>query len=150
MPGVALQDVCTDIPPINARDAERLGYPTQKPLPLLERLVAASSHANDIVLDPFAGCGTTIDAAENLGRRRIGIDITTLAVDLIDARLRHTYGEQIRETYELRGIPHDIEGARHLFKRNPFELERWCVMELDGQPNEKQVGDKGIDCVIRI
>ncbi len=83
-------------------------------------------------------------------RRWIGIDITTLAVDLIDARLRHTYGEPIRETYEIRGIPQDLEGARHLFERSPFEFERWCVMTLDGQPNEKQVGDKGADGVIRI
>lgn len=85
-----------------------------------------------------------------LGRRWIGIDITTLAVDLIDARLRHTYGEGIRETYEILGIPQDIEGAQRLFERSPFEFERWCVMALDGQPNEKQVGDKGIDGVIRI
>lgn len=148
-PGVLVGNVWTDIPPINSRAAERLGYPTQKPLALLERVLAASSNPNDLVLDPFAGCGTTIDAAQSMGRRWIGIDITTLAVDLIDARLRHTYGESIRDTYEILGIPRDLGGAQALFKRSPFEFERWCVMMLDGQPNEKQVGDKGVDGVIR-
>jgi hypothetical protein len=80
----------------------------------------------------------------------LGIDVTTLAVDLIDARLRHTYGEAIRDTYEILGIPRDLEGAHALFRRSPFEFERWCVMMLDGQPNEKQVGDRGVDGVIRI
>ena len=108
-----------------------------------------SSNPGDVVLDPFCGCGTTVDAAQKLERRWIGIDITTLAVDLIDARLRHTYGESIRDTYEILGIPRDIAGAHALFKRSPFEFERWCVMMLDGQPNEKQVGDKGVDGVIR-
>lgn len=147
--GRPYSDVWTDIPPINSRAAERLGYPTQKPLALLERVVALATEPGDVVLDPFCGCGTTVDAAQKMGRRWIGIDVTTLAVDLIDARLRHTYGESIRETYEVLGIPRDLEGARALFKRSPFEFERWCVMQLDGQPNEKQVGDKGIDGVIR-
>ncbi|MFD0901741.1 DNA methyltransferase [Actinomadura sediminis] len=149
--GVPLQDVWTDIYPINSQAAERLGYPTQKPVSLLERIVSASSNPGDIVLDPFAGCGTSIDAAQKLGRRWVGIDITTIAVDLIDSRLRHTYGESIRDQYEVLGIPKDLSGARSLFERSPFEFERWCVMLLpNGQPNEKQVGDKGIDGVIRI
>jgi len=142
-------DVWADIPPINSRAAERLGYPTQKPLALLERIIRLATKEGDVVLDPFCGCGTTVDAAQRLGRRWIGIDVTTLAVDLIDARLRHTYGEEIRETYDILGIPRDLAGAEALFKRSPFEFERWCVMMLDGQPNQKQVGDKGIDGVIR-
>lgn len=150
MPGVPLQDLWTDIDPINAKATERLGYPTQKPLALLERIVSCSSNPGDVVLDPFCGCGTTVDAAQKLGRRWIGIDITTLAVDLIDARLRHTYGESIKDQYEILGIPVDLGGAQALFKRSPFEFERWCVMLVDGQPNEKQVGDRGIDGVIRI
>lgn len=149
MPGVPLQDVWVDVDPINSRAAERLRYPTQKPLALLERIVESSSDPDDVVLDPFAGCGTAIDAAQKLGRHWIGIDVTTLAVDLIDARLRHTYGENICNTYDIRGIPRDLAGARALFEHSPFEFERWCVMLLDGQPNEKQVGDKGIDGVIR-
>ncbi|QYW07895.1 methyltransferase [Streptomyces phage RedBear] len=148
-PGPVVGNVWTDINPINSRAAERLGYPTQKPIALLERIIEASTNAGDVVLDPFCGCGTTVDAAQKLGRRWVGIDVTTLAVDLIDARLRHTYGEAIRETYEILGIPRDISGAQALFRRSPFEFERWCVMMLDGQPNEKQVGDRGIDGVVR-
>ncbi|QDK03772.1 DNA methylase [Streptomyces phage Yasdnil] len=147
--GRPIGDVWNDISPINSQAAERLGYPTQKPLTLLERIITASTDEGQLVLDPFCGCGTTVDAAQKLGRRWIGIDVTTLAVDLIDARLRHTYGEEIRKTYEILGIPRDIAGAAALFKRSPFEFERWCVMMLDGQPNEKQVGDRGIDGVIR-
>jgi hypothetical protein len=129
---------------------ERLGYPTQKPLALIERIIDASSNKGDVVLDPFAGCGTAIEAAQKLGRRWAGIDITTLAIDLIDARLRHTYSESIRTTYDIVGIPKDLAGATALFAKSPFEFERWCVTLVDGQPNEKQVGDRGIDGVIRI
>ena len=148
--GKPLGDVWSDISPLNARAAERLGYPTQKPLKLLARIIEAASHPGDIVLDPFAGCGTTIDAAQSLNRQWIGIDITTLAIDLIDARLRHTFSETIRQTYQILGIPRDLGGAKAMFKRSPFEFERWCVMQVDGQPNEKQVGDRGVDGVIRI
>ncbi len=147
--GVAVQDVWVDIPPIGGTSPERLGYQTQKPVSLLARVILTSSMEGDVILDPFCGCGTAVDAAQKLGRRWIGIDVTTLAVDLIDARLRHTYGEEIRESYDILGIPRDLAGAEALFKRSPFEFERWCVMMLDGQPNEKQVGDKGIDGVIR-
>lgn len=147
--GVPVQDVWTDVLSIGGTSAERLGYPTQKPIALLERIIKASTDPGDIVLDPFCGCGTTIDAAQSLDRKWIGIDITTIAIDLIDARLRHSYGESVRDTYEILGIPKDLAGAAALFKRSPFEFERWCVMMLDGQPNEKQVGDKGIDGVIR-
>jgi DNA modification methylase len=149
-PGVPMGDVWTDIAPLNSQAIERLGYPTQKPLTLLERIVAASSNEGDVVLDPFCGCGTSIDAAQKLGRRWIGMDVTTLAIDLIDARLRHTYTESVRDSYEILGIPKDLTGAQALFKRSPFEFERWCVMLVDGQPNEKQVGDKGIDGVVRV
>ncbi len=149
MPGVPPQDVWTDIDAINARAAERLGYPTQKPLALLERVIATSSNEGDVVLDPFCGCGTTIDAAQKLGRKWIGIDVTYLAVDLISKRLRHTYGDAMTTTYKVHGIPHDLDGAQALFDANPFDFERWAVSLVDGQPNQKQVGDKGIDGVIR-
>lgn len=148
--GRPLGDVWSDIPPLNARAAERLGYPTQKPLKLLERIIKAASKPGAVILDPFAGCGTTIDAAQKLQRQWIGIDITTLAIDLIDARLRHTYSEAILPTYQILGIPRDLGGAKALFKRSPFEFERWCVMQVDGQPNERQVGDRGVDGIIRI
>ena len=88
MPGVPLQDVWTDIEPINSQAQERLGYPTQKPLSLLERIISASSNAGDVVLDPFCGCGTTVHAAQKLNRRWIGIDVTHLAVALVERRLK--------------------------------------------------------------
>lgn len=147
--GVVAGDVWTDIPPINSRAAERLGYPTQKPIALLERIIAASTNEGDLVLDPFCGCGTTVDAAQKLGRRWVGIDITYIAIDLIEKRLRHTYGEGIREVYDVRGIPADTAAAQALFDRNPFDFERWAVSLVNGQPNEKQVGDRGIDGVAR-
>jgi len=147
--GVVVGNVWTDIPPINSRARERLGYPTQKPLALLERIIEASSNEGDVVLDPFCGCGTTVDAAQKLNRRWIGIDITYLAIDLIRKRLRHAYGEEIESSYVVHGIPTDVPGAEALFNENPFDFERWAVSLVDGQPNEKQVGDKGIDGRIR-
>ena len=148
--GVEMQALWTDIDSINSQAAERLGYPTQKPLSLLERIITASSDPGDLVLDPFCGGGTTADAAQRLRRRWIGMDVTTLAIGLIDARLRHTYSEPIQSTYEILGLPEDMEGADALFQRSPFEFERWCVMLVDGQPNAKQVGDEGVDGVIRV
>lgn len=147
--GVVVGNVWTDISPINSRAAERLGYPTQKPLVLLERIIAASSNPGDVVLDPFCGCGTAVDAAQKLGRRWVGIDITFLSIDLIRKRLRNTYGDEIEGTYEVHGIPADLDGARALFWENPFDFERWAVSLIDAQPNEKQVGDQGIDGVAR-
>lgn len=142
-------DVWTDIAPLQGSGTERLGYPTQKPVALLERVIAASSNPGDVVLDPFCGCGTTIDAAQRLDRQWIGIDVTYLAIDLIDTRLRGTYGEEITDSYEIVGIPRDLDGARALFGRNPFDFERWAVSLVDGTPNEKQVGDRGSDGIIR-
>ena len=149
MEGVAVQDVWTDIGPIGGTSPERMGYPTQKPLALLERIIAASSNEGEVVLDPFCGCGTAIDAAQTLRRRWVGIDITYLAVDLIEKRLRHTYGDEITKAYKVYGIPHDLAGAQALFDTNPFDFERWAVSRVDGQPNEKQVGDRGSDGIIR-
>ena len=148
-PGPVAGNVWTDINPINSRAAERLGYPTQKPLALLERIIAASSNEGDVVLDPFCGCGTTVDAAQRLRRRWVGIDVTYIAVDLVEKRLEHTYGEAIHEQFEVLGIPRDINGAQRLFELSPFDFERWAVSLVNGQPNEKQVGDKGVDGIIR-
>lgn len=148
-PGVPLDDVWSDIPPINSQAAERLGYPTQKPLALLERILRSGSNEGDIVLDPFCGCGTSIDAAVRLKRQWVGIDITYIAVDLIEKRLEHTHGPDITKTYEVLGIPRDLAGAQALFDHSPFDFERWVVSFVNAQPNEKQVGDKGIDGVAR-
>ena len=147
--GLAVTDLWDDIDKINPRAAERLGYPTQKPLALLERIITASSREGDVVLDPFCGCGTAVDSAVRLNRQWVGIDITYLAVDLIERRLQHTYGESVRGTYEVRGIPRDVAGAQALFDRSPFDFERWAVSLVNGTPNEKQVGDRGIDGVAR-
>lgn len=147
--GTPLGDVWTDISPINSRAAERLGYPTQKPMALLERIIASGSNPGDIVLDPFCGCGTAIDAAQKLERRWMGIDITYLAIDLIEKRLRGVYGNSVMNTFTVNGIPRDVEAAQALWNRSPFEFERWAVSQIDAQPNERQVGDRGFDGVIR-
>jgi DNA modification methylase len=149
MPGQMVQDVWVDIQPINNRAAERLGYPTQKPVSLLERIILASTNPGALVLDPFCGCGTTIDAAQKLGRRWTGIDVTYLAIDLIEKRLRHTYGESIQDTYTVHGIPRDKAAALALFSHSPFDFERWAVSLINAQPNAKQVKDKGVDGVAR-
>lgn len=149
MPGQLLQDVWTDVRPVGSNSRERLGYQTQKPVALLERIIEASCPPEGTVLDPFCGCGTTVAAAQGLGRRWIGIDVTYLAIDLIDTRLRGHYGNDVAGTYEIVGIPRDLEGAQALFSRSPFEFERWAVSLVDGTPNERQVGDLGIDGVVR-
>lgn len=147
--GAIPPDFWIGIQQLNRDAAERLGYPTQKPLALLERVLAASSQEGDLVLDPFCGCGTTVDAAVRLNRRWLGIDITYIAIDLIKKRLLHTYGSQISSTYEVSGIPRDLGGARALFQQSPFDFERWAVSLINAQPNQRQVDDKGIDGVAR-
>ena len=139
----------TDIERISNTAAERLGYPTQKPLKLLERIISASSTEGQVVLDPFCGCGTAVDAAQELNRHWIGIDITYIAVDLIIKRLKHRYGDSVTQAFRTNGIPTDIEGAEAFFNRNPFDFERWAVSFVHGQPNEHQIGDKGVDGRIR-
>jgi hypothetical protein len=147
--GLPFSDVWSDIPPLNSQAAERLGYPTQEPVALLERLIELTTDKGAVVLDPFCGCGTTIDAAQRLHRRWIGIDITYIAVDIIEKRLQHTFGNDIAASYRVHGIPRDLGGSRALFDRSPFDFERWAVSLANGTPNQKQVGDKGIDGVVR-
>ena len=138
-----------DIPSLGSDTAERLGYPTQKPLALLDRIIKASCPEDGIVLDPFCGCGTAVDAAQQLERRWIGIDITYIAIDLIIKRLRHRYGDNVQGTFATNGIPKDVESSDALFERNPFDFERWAVSMVNGQPNDKQVGDRGVDGRVR-
>jgi DNA modification methylase len=147
--GVAVQSLWTDVVSINPMAAERLGYPTQKPLALLERIIESSSRPGDVILDPFAGCGTAVAAAQKLGRTWIGIDITYIAVDLISKRLMHTYGDSAMAQVSVSGVPRDIGGARALFGRNKFDFERWAVSLINARPNDRQVGDKGRDGVAR-
>lgn len=147
--GRPLSDVWTDISPLNSQAAERLGYPTQKPLALLERIVKLATDEGDVVLDPFCGCGTTVDAAQRLNRNWIGIDITYIAIDLILKRLEHTYGRAIRSDIDVNGIPSDLGSAQALFERSAFDFERWAVSLINAEPNQKQVGDRGIDGTAR-
>ena len=146
MPGVPLQDVWTDIPPINSQARERLGYPTQKPEALLERIISASSNEGDVVLDPFCGCGTAVAAAERLNRRWIGIDITHLAITLIRHRLQDTFGDDLRP-YEVVGEPKDLQSAETLAQHDRYQFEWWALGLVDARParDRKKGADAGID-----
>ncbi|PSH04784.1 MAG: site-specific DNA-methyltransferase [Acidobacteria bacterium] len=156
MPGVPLQDLWTDLSPIIAGTAERLGYPTQKPEALLERIIKASSNEGDVVLDPFCGCGTAVAAAQTLKRRWIGIDITHLAIGLIKQRLQDRFdkpgkpGEAInaiKDTYEIHGEPTDLSGARKLAEDDKFQFEAWALSLVGARPagQVRRGADKGID-----
>ena len=144
MKGVSLSDVWTDIPPINSQAKERLGYPTQKPVALLKRIIDQSSNPGDVVFDPFCGCGTTIYAAQENGRKWIGCDIAILAVRLVAEQLENRHGIK-EEDYEIDGVPVSFEQALELFKHDPFQFEHWAVERVGGFPNEKKVADRGID-----
>ena len=146
MPGVSLQDLWTDIGPIGAQAQERLGYPTQKPEALLARIITASSYEGATVLDPFCGCGTTIAAAQALGRRWIGIDVTNLAITLIRHRLRDTYGDDIEQTYEVIGEPVSVPDAEALAAADPYQFQWWALGLVGARPAEGKKGaDQGID-----
>jgi DNA modification methylase len=144
MPGVPLQNLWDDIPPINSQAQERMGYPTQKPEALLERIIRASSNENDIILDPFCGCGTAVAVAERLHRRWIGIDITHLAVDLIVRRLR---GIEKAAPYMIVGYPEDVAGAESLAERDKYQFQWWAIIKAGGDwsAEMKKGMDRGID-----
>ncbi len=134
---------------INSQAKERLGYPTQKPLPLLERIIKASSNPNDIVLDAFCGCGTALVAAQNLGRQWIGIDISPTACRVMAKRMRDVCRLREDENYWRHGkgfVVRDLPWTeKQLREIPPFEFENWAVIALGGIPNKTQVGDMGID-----
>ena len=149
MPGVALQDLWIDISPITARAKERLGYPTQKPEALLERIISASSNDGDVVLDPFCGCGTAVAVAERLGRRWIGIDVTHLAISLMKHRLHDTFRDDLSE-YNVVGLPEDVASARALATESEhdgrYQFEYWALGLVDARPaTGKKGADSGID-----
>jgi DNA modification methylase len=149
MKGVPLQDVWDDISPVNSQAIESLGYPTQKPLPLLERVINASSNQNDIVLDAFCGCGTALVAAQTLNRQWIGIDVSPTACRVMAKRLRDVCKLREDENYWLHGkgfVVRDLPWTeKQLRTIPPFEFENWAVIALGGIPNKTQVGDMGID-----
>jgi site-specific DNA-methyltransferase (adenine-specific) len=143
--GETVDTLWDDISPINSQAQERLGYPTQKPIALLERIIRASSNEGDTVLDPFCGCGTAIDAAQKLGRPWIGIDVTHLAIGLVEKRLREGYRGAAQ--WETIGVPKDLASAQKLAADDPHQFQAWITLRLGGWPwmGGKKGGDKGVD-----
>ncbi len=154
--GVPLQDFWDDISYIAGGASEGLGYPTQKPLALLERIINASSNSGDIVLDPFCGCGTAIAAAQKLGRRWIGIDVTNLAIALQKSRLKDMFDLKPGTDYQVIGEPEDIGSARQLAQEDRYQFQFWALSLVQARPHGGREGskqgkkgsDKGIDGVI--
>ncbi|WP_354537534.1 site-specific DNA-methyltransferase [Roseovarius sp. MBR-6] len=150
--GIPVGDVWTDIKPLQGASQERLGYPTQKPVALLERILNASSNEGDVVLDPFCGCGTTVHAAQKLGRQWIGIDITHLAINLIETRLFDAFEGQAQFT--VHGVPQDIGGAQKFFDdddKTKKEFEKWACGLIKAYPQGggRKGADGGIDGLFR-
>lgn len=132
--------------PVGCLANERMGYPTQKPLALLERIIKASSNENDVVFDPFCGCGTTLEAAQELNRKWIGIDIAIHAIKRVSAvRLQEKCHLKEDVDYEISGIPQNIEGAKDLHKRDPYQFQKWAVEMVDGFVTAKKSNDGGVD-----
>lgn len=145
MPGVPLQNDWDDVPPVIG--SERLGYPTQKPVALLERIIAASSNEGDVVLDPFCGCGTAVHAAQKLDRQWIGIDVTHLAIGLIEKRMSEAFpGLQ----FEVKGRPQSLAAAQNLAERDKHQFELWALSVVDADPwkGGRKGPDGGIDGII--
>jgi DNA modification methylase len=153
MPGIALQDLWNDVPPISSHAQERLGYPTQKPVALLERIIQASSNEGDVVLDPFCGCGTTIAAAQKLNREWIGIDVTHLSVGLQKLRLRDSFDLTAGKDYKVVGQPEDLDGAKELAEKDKYGFQWWILPLIGAKAYGSEVGkkegkkgaDRGID-----
>ncbi len=145
--GKAVGDLWSDISVIGRTAAERLGYPTQKPRALLDRIVEASSQPGDVILDPFCGCGTAIASAQSLGRMWVGIDITHLAISLIKHRLFTGHGSKPKTDYEVQGEPEDLESAKSLAIEDRHKFQVWAVGRLTAQPlgDTKKGKDSGID-----
>ena len=141
--GVPIQDLWGDIPA--ARGIERLGYPTQKPLALMERIIRASSNEGDTVLDPFCGCGTTVHAAEALGRKWLGIDISKFSTGLIRDRILHNFKYLNADDLDMRGTPDSVAEARSLARQDPFEFEKWVCGYIGAEGMFREPGERGAD-----
>lgn len=151
MPGVPLQDVWSDILPIGSQAAERLGYPTQKPESLLERIILSSSSKGDVILDPFCGCGTAVHVAEKTNRRWIGVDVTHIAITLIRHRLQDAFKSALHP-FEVIGDPKDLQSAGALALEDRYQFQWWALGLVDARPayNDRKKGsDGGVDGVIR-
>ena len=144
-PGAPMRDVW-NIGIISPTAKERMGYPTQKPVPLLDRIVKASSNPGDVVFDPFCGCATTIEAAEINNRRWIGIDITIHAIKRVARRRLQDRLHLVEgEDYRIEGVPQNWEGALELWRQDPYQFQKWCVEQVEGFVNVKRSADEGID-----
>ena len=145
-----VQDIWTDIPSLSGGHKERLGYPTQKPEALLDRIINASSNEGDVVLDPFCGCGTAVAVAERLKRRWIGIDVTHIAISLMKHRLHDTFGAELSD-YNVGGLPEDVASARALAEDSNndgrYQFEYWALGLVDARPaaGGKKGADSGVD-----
>jgi DNA modification methylase len=151
MPGVPAQNLWDDVSVINNRSREFLGYPTQKPLALLERIISASSNEGDVLLDPFCGCGTAVHAAEKLNRRWIGIDITHLSVSLVEKRMKQAFPKLAEKgAFEIIGTPQDFEAAKDLAERDKYQFQFWACTLVGAQPYKggKKGADGGVDGII--
>jgi hypothetical protein len=143
--GVPLQDVWTDIKPLHNLSTERLGYPTQKPIELMKRVIASSSNPGDVVFDPFCGCGTSVYAAQETGRKWIGCDVAILAVKIIREILTERYRLSEGVDFVVDGIPPSVEAAQELFNRDKHQFQHWAVERVGGFPMRKKGADHGID-----
>ncbi len=153
--GAVVPNLWVDIQSLSGAHAERLGYPTQKPLALLERIISASSNPGDVVLDPFSGCGTCIDAAQSLGRHWIGIDITHLAIAMHKARLKDRFGFEPGRDYVVVGEPQDLSGAQQLAREDRYQFQWWALSLIEARPlgsgggkTGKKGSDHGVDGAI--
>lgn len=145
MKGQPASDIWTDVPVIAAHAEERLGYPTQKPISLLKRIIEASSNPGDVVFDPFAGCGTAVYAAHLLGRKWIGCDIAILSVQIVRDVLLKRYGLKEGEHYFIHGVPRSVEAAQVLFSQDTRQFQHWSVELAGGFASTKHSDDRGID-----
>ena len=142
--GVPVQDVWTDIPPVLG--SEGMGYATQKPMALLERIISTSSNPGDVVLDPFCGCATTMEAAHKLDRQWVGIDIAIHAIRRVASlRLNERLGLVEGQDFTVEGVPRTLEGAQDLWNRDKYHFQKWAVEQVDGFVTTKRSADGGID-----
>lgn len=143
--GIPIQDIILDIAPLNSQAQERIGYPTQKPRALLDRIIESSSNPGDVVLDPFCGCGTTVESAEKLGRRWIGIDVAVHAIKVIEVRLAEATDGKAK--YQVEGMPRDFASAVKLAERDKYQFQWWANYLFDPHALRefKRGADRGID-----
>lgn len=143
--GVPIQSLWDDVAALHSQSRERLGYPTQKPIALLRRIIECSTNPGDVVFDPFCGCGTSIYAAHETGRKWIGCDIAILSIKLVREVLTERYRMVEGNDYTVDGIPTSVDGAQELFNKDPSTFQNWFVERVGGFPMQRKSADRGID-----